>query len=178
MGHALMENRHGLVVQADATEANGTAERKAALEMIDRQAPGTSNQLTLGADKAYDAREFVADLRQKCVTPHVAQKARSSAIDGRTTRHAGYAVSQRKRKLVEEAFGWAKTIAGCAKVRSEEYRARPAHEGLTPLRRRMPAATIPSADSTGAPRRRSARGPCARARPAPRACRGWAPMRS
>ena len=117
MGHALMENRHGLVVQADATEANGTAERKAALEMIDRQAPGTSNQLTLGADKAYDAREFVAELRQKCVTPHVAQKARSSAIDGRTTRHAGYAVSQRKRKLVEEAFGWAKTIAGCAKVK-------------------------------------------------------------
>jgi transposase len=116
MGHALMENRHGLVVQAGTTEANGTAERKAALEMIDQQAPGTSNQLTLGADKAYDAREFVADLRQKCVTPHVAQKA-NSAIDGRTTRHAGYAVSQRKRKLVEEAFGWAKTIAGCAKVK-------------------------------------------------------------
>lgn len=117
MGHALMENRHGLVVQAEATEADGHAERKAALEMIDRQAPGTSNQLTLGADKAYDAREFVADLRQKCVTPHVAQKARSSAIDRRTTRHAGYGVSQRKRKLVEEAFGWAKTIAGCAKVK-------------------------------------------------------------
>jgi transposase len=117
MGHALMENRHGLVVQADTTEANGTAERQAALEMIDGHAPGTSNRLTLGADKAYDAREFVADLRQKCVTPHVAQKARSSAIDGRTTRHAGYAVSQRKRKLVEEAFGWAKTIAGCAKVK-------------------------------------------------------------
>ena len=117
MGHALMENRHGLVVQAEATEADGHAERKAALEMIDRQAPGTSNQITLGADKAYDAREFVADLRQKCVTPHVAQKARSSAIDRRTTRHAGYGVSQRKRKLVEEAFGWAKTIAGCAKVK-------------------------------------------------------------
>ncbi|MGH8514405.1 MAG: IS5 family transposase, partial [Gammaproteobacteria bacterium] len=117
MGHALMENRHGLVVQAGATEANGTAERKAALEMIDRQAPGTSSQLTLGADKAYDAREFVAGLRQKCVTPHVAQKSKSSAIDARTTRHAGYAVSLRKRKLVEEAFGWAKTIAGCAKVK-------------------------------------------------------------
>jgi transposase len=117
MGHALMENRHGLVVQAETSQANGHAERKAALEMIDRQARSTSNQLTLGADKAYDAREFVADLRQKCVTPHVAQKARSSAIDGRTTRHAGYAVSQRKRKLVEEAFGWAKTIAGCAKVK-------------------------------------------------------------
>jgi transposase len=117
MGHALTENRHGLVVQADTTEANGTAERQAALEMIDGHAPGTSNRLTLGADKAYDTREFVADLRQKCVTPHVAQKARSSAIDGRTTRHAGYGVSQRKRKLVEEAFGWAKTIAGCAKVK-------------------------------------------------------------
>jgi transposase len=117
MGHALMENRHGLVVRADTTQANGTAEREAALEMIDGHAPGTSNRLTLGADKAYDAREFVADLRQKCVTPHLAQKAKSSAIDGRTTRHAGYAVSQRKRKLVEEAFGWAKTIAGCAKVK-------------------------------------------------------------
>lgn len=117
MGHALIENRHGLVVQADATEANGVAERKAALTMIDRQAPGTSNRLTLGADKAYDASEFVTDLRQKCVTPHVAQKAKSSAIDRRTTRHAGYAVSQRKRKLVEEAFAWAKTIAGCAKIK-------------------------------------------------------------
>ena len=117
MGHALMENRHGLVVQAATSQADGHAERKAALEMIDRQAPGTSNRLTLGADKAYDAREFVADLRHKCVTPHVAQKARSSAIDGRTARHVGYAVSQRKRKLVEEAFGWAKTIAGCAKVK-------------------------------------------------------------
>ena len=85
--------------------------------MIDRQAPGTANQLTLGADKAYDAREFVADLRQMYVTPHIAQKARSSAIDGRTTRHVVYAVSQRKRKLVEEVFGWGKTIAGIAKVK-------------------------------------------------------------
>jgi transposase len=117
MGHALIENRHGLVVQADATQATGTAEREAALAMINAQAPGTANQLTLGANKAYDAREFVADLRQMCVTPHVAQKARSSAIDGRTTRHAGYAVSQRKRKLVEEVFGWGKTIAGIAKVK-------------------------------------------------------------
>src|SRR2546430_4456042 len=79
MGHALMENRHGLVVQADTTEANGTAERQAALEMIDRQDPGTSNRLSLGDDKAFDAREFVAGLRQKCVTPDVAQKAISSA---------------------------------------------------------------------------------------------------
>jgi IS5 family transposase len=117
MGHALIENRHGLVVQADATQATGKAEREAALTMIDRHAPGTTNQLTLGADKAYDASAFVADLRQMCVTPHVAQKARSSAIDGRTTRHAGYGVSQRKRKLVEEVFGWGKTIAGIAKVK-------------------------------------------------------------
>jgi transposase len=117
MGHALIENRHGLVVQADATAATGTAEREAALAMIHAQAPGTTNQLTLGADKAYDAREFVADLRQMCVTPHVAQKARSSAIDGRTTRYAGYAMSQRKRKLVEEVFGWGKTVAGIAKVK-------------------------------------------------------------
>jgi len=117
MGHALIENRHGLVVQADATAANGTVEREAALAMIDRHDPGSERPLTLGADKAYDASGFVADLRQMCVTPHVAQKANSSAIDRRTTRHAGYAVSQRKRKLVEEAFGWGKTIAGLAKMK-------------------------------------------------------------
>lgn len=117
MGHALIENRHGLVVKADATEANGTAERKAALDLIDRQDPGSEGRLTIGADKGYDTSGFVADLRQRCVTPHVAQKIKGSAIDGRTTRHAGYAISQRKRKLVEEAFGWGKTIAGLAKVK-------------------------------------------------------------
>src|ERR1700675_2851675 len=117
MGHALIENRHGLVVQADATEANGKAERQAALAMIDRHDPGSERPLTLAADKGYDTSDFVADLRQKCVTPHVAQKIKGSAIDGRTTRHAGYAVSQRKRKLVEEAFGWGKTIAWLAKVK-------------------------------------------------------------
>jgi transposase len=117
MGHALIENRHGLVVEADATAANGTAERAAALDMIDRHDPGSERRLTLGADKGYDTSDFVADLRQKCVSPHVAQKVRHSAIDGRTTRHAGYQVSQRKRKLVEEAFGWGKTIAGMAKVK-------------------------------------------------------------
>jgi transposase len=117
MGHALIENRHGLVVQADATEANGKAERQAALAMIDRHDPGSERPLTLGADKGYDISDFVADLRQKCVTPHVAQRVKGSAIDGRTTRHEGYAVSQRKRKLVEEAFGWGKTIAGLAKVK-------------------------------------------------------------
>jgi transposase len=117
MGHALIENRHGLVVQADATQANGTAEREAALDMIDRQDPGSERRLTLGADKGYDTSDFVADLREKCVTPHVAQKVKGSAIDGRTTRHAGYAISQQKRKRVEEPFGWAKTIAGLDKVK-------------------------------------------------------------
>jgi transposase len=117
MGHALIENRHGLVVQADATEANGTAERAAALDMIERQDPGSERRITLGADKGYDTSDFVADLRQMCVTPHVAQKVKGSAIDGRTTRHAGYHVSQQKRKRVEEPFGWAKTIAGLAKVK-------------------------------------------------------------
>ena len=87
------------------------------LDMIDRQDPGSERRLTLGADKGYDTSDFVADLREKCVTPHVAQKAKGSAIDGRTTRHAGYAISQQKRKRVEEPFGWAKTIAGLDKVK-------------------------------------------------------------
>ncbi len=117
MGHALIENRNGLVVQADATQATGKAERQAALAMIDRQDPGSERRLTLAADKGYDTADFVADLRQKCVTPHVAAKVTGSAIDGRTTRHESYRVSQRKRKLVEEAFGWGKTIAGLAKVK-------------------------------------------------------------
>jgi transposase len=117
IGHALAENRHGLIVQADATKATGRAERETALELIERQAPGTANQLTLGGDKGYDTPEFVGNLRQMNVTPHVARKVKRSAIDGRTTRHAAYAVSQRKRKLIEEAFGWAKTIAGMAKVK-------------------------------------------------------------
>ena len=89
MGHALIENRHGLVVQADATQATGTTERQAALAMMDRHAPGMAQGPTVGADKAYDAAHFVADLRQRRITPHVARKARWSAIDGRTTRHTG-----------------------------------------------------------------------------------------
>ena len=117
MGHALAENRHGLVVKADASQANGTAERKTAIAMIHAHAPGSTRRLTLGADKAYDAKGFVIELRQMCVTPHVAAKARSSAVDARTMRHEGYRQSQRRRKLVEEAFGWAKTIAGLAKVK-------------------------------------------------------------
>src|ERR671924_1274212 len=114
MGHAMAENRHGLVVESTLTEAAGTAERAAAKDMIESHSPGSERRLTVGADKAYDTADFVTELRQMCVTPHVAQNTtgRCSAIDARTTRHAGYAVSQRKRKLIEEAFGWAKTIGG------------------------------------------------------------------
>ena len=116
MGHALMENRNGLIVQGDLTQADGHAERKAALDMIHRHSPGSTRQLTLGADKGYDASGFVSDLRQACVTPHVARKSRYSAIDGRTTRHAGYGQSQKHRKKIEEAFGWAKTVGGMAQT--------------------------------------------------------------
>ena len=116
MGHALMENRSGLIVQGDLTQADGHAERRAALDMIHRHSPGSTRQLTLGADKGFDAAEFVADLRQACVTPHVAQKSRYSAIDGHTTRHEGYALSIKHRKRIEEAFGWAKTVGGMAQT--------------------------------------------------------------
>lgn len=115
MGHALMENRSGLVVETETTLADGHAERKAALGMINRRCPG-ERQITLGADKGYDTADFVADLRTMNVTPHVAAKVKGSAIDGRTTRHAGYAVSQKKRKLIEEAFGWGKTVGTAAKT--------------------------------------------------------------
>jgi transposase len=116
MGHALMENRSGLVVQGDLTRADGHAERRAALGMIHDHSPGSTRRLTLGADKGYDSADFVRDLRQACVTPHVAQKARHSAIDGRTTRHPGYALSQKHRKRIEEPFGWAKTVGGMAQT--------------------------------------------------------------
>ena len=112
IGHGLMENRHGLLVDTCLTPADGHAERVAALAMIEPRAdrPGA---ITLGADKAYDAEDFVNELRSMTVTPHVAQNTsgRSSAIDARTTRHGGYAVSQRVRKRIEEAFGWIKTVA-------------------------------------------------------------------
>ena len=116
MGHALMENRSGLIVQGDLTQADGHAERRAAMDMIHHHSPGSTRQLTLGADKGFDAAEFVADLRQACVTPHIAQKSRYSAIDARTTRHEGYAMSIKHRKRIEEAFGWAKTIGGMAQT--------------------------------------------------------------
>jgi transposase len=117
-GHVLMENRHGLAVDVLITHATGTAEREAALVMLDRQ-PGSRHRVTLGADKAYDTQDFVRDCRQRQVTPHVAQNAsgRRSAIDGRTTRHPGYAISQRLRKRVEEIFGWKKTVGGGRKLR-------------------------------------------------------------
>lgn len=116
MGHTLMENRNGLVVQAELTHADGHGERKAAPGMINRHSPGSTRRLTLGADKGYDSAEFIADLRRMVVTPHVAQKSRYSAIDGRTTQHPGYAVSQRRRKKIEEPFGWARTVGGMART--------------------------------------------------------------
>lgn len=116
IGHALMENRNGLIVQGDLTQADGHAERRAALDMIHRHSPGSTRQLTLGADRGFDAAQFVADLRKACVTPHVAQKSRYSGIDGRTTRHEGYALSIKHRKRIEEAFGWAKTVGGMAQT--------------------------------------------------------------
>lgn len=124
MGHVLMENRHGLVVDGALTQATGTAERDTAAEMVAKR-PGR-HRLTLGADKLYDTKDFVATLRELKVTPHVAQNDtnRRSAIDGRTTRHRGYSVSQRLRKRIEENFGWGKDIGpirktklrGCKKI--------------------------------------------------------------
>ena len=117
LGHVLMENRHALVVDTRLTQATGTAEREAALEMVAAR-PG-NHRITLAADKAYDVAGFVADLRQSNVTPHVAQNTthRRSAIDARTTRHPGYAVSGRVRKRIEEVFGWSKAAAGFRKTR-------------------------------------------------------------
>ena len=114
LGHVLLDNRHGLVANVCATHATGTAEREAAALLLEASAPPGS---TVGADKGYDVASFVADVRVRDVTPHVAQKVRWSAIDGRTTRHAGYHVSQRKRKLVEQVFGWMKTVGGLRKLR-------------------------------------------------------------
>ena len=133
MGHVLMKNRSGLIVQAALTQANGRAEREVAVMMIERHRAGSasstrppgSRRLTLGADKGYDAKPFVAELRAMNFTPHTARhdavtkagKWRRSSVDGRTTRHPGYAASQRIRKRIEQPFGWAKTIAGLAKTK-------------------------------------------------------------
>src|SRR5271155_4563767 len=117
-GNLLVENRNGLIVNTEVFEANGTAERDAALVMLE-QVPGRK-QVTVGGDKGYDTADFVAECRNLKVTPHVAQNLErpgGSAIDARTTQHPGYAISQRKRKRVEECFGWLKTIALLRKVR-------------------------------------------------------------
>jgi transposase len=118
MGHGLMENRHGLLIDACLTFADGHAERVAALHMIEPLAD-RPRRITLGADKGYDTEDFVNELRSMKVTPHVAQNigGRRSAIDGRTTRHGGYVASQRIRKRIEEAFGWIKTVAGQDKTK-------------------------------------------------------------
>ena len=122
--HVLMENRNGLCVDIRVAEASGWAERREAIAMVDEQQRRGTPISTLGADKAYDTADFVADLRARGVTPHVAQqitKHRGSKIDRRTTRHPGYATSQRIRKRVEEIFGWGKTVGGLRKTR---YRGR------------------------------------------------------
>jgi IS5 family transposase len=114
-----MENRHGVLVDFLITRASGTAERDAVPELIDQARERGFRPRTLGADKGYDTQDCVADLRQRKVRPHVTQNTsgRRSAIDGRTTRHVGYAVSQRKRPLVEEIFGWMKTVGGFRRTR-------------------------------------------------------------
>jgi transposase len=116
LGHALMENRHGLIVDIRATHATGKAEREAALEMLGELPDGP--HVTVAGDKGYDTRDWVADVRALGVTPHVAQNDtnRASAIDGRTTRHAGYTVSQRRRKMIEEHWGWGKTVGPLRKL--------------------------------------------------------------
>src|SRR6516165_2776110 len=117
-GHVLMENRNGLATDVEVLQANGTAERDAALLLMEA-IPG-EHPVTVGADKNYDTKDFVAEARHLKATPHVAQNVharRRSAIDGRTTRHAGYGISQRKRKRVEEIFGWMKTVGGMRKLR-------------------------------------------------------------
>ncbi len=118
IGHGLMENRSGLLVDACLTRADGHAERVAALHMIEPRADWP-RRVTLGGDKNFDAADFVNELRSMNVTPHVAQNTsnRRSTIDGRTTRHGGYAASQRIRKRIEEAFGWIKTVAGQDKTK-------------------------------------------------------------
>jgi len=115
-----MENRNGLVVNAVVTRATGTCEREAAVELL--WGIEGQHRITVGADKAYDTKGFVKDCRGMRITPHVAQKRKGSAIDQRTTRHEGYSVSQRKRKRIEEIFGWLKTVACLRKLRHRGVR--------------------------------------------------------
>jgi transposase len=120
LGHVLMENRNGLIVDAMVTEADGTAEREAALLMVHDRFRRREPIRTVAADKAYDTRDFVGLLREMQVGPHVTQnlnRAGGSAIDGRTTRHVGYAMSQKRRPRIERAFGWMKSVGGIRKVK-------------------------------------------------------------
>jgi transposase len=119
LGHAMTDNRHALVVNAQVSAATGTAERDTGASMLKEVAEQTARRITVGADKAYDTRGFVKACRESNVTPHLAQnitRTGGSAIDARTTRHAGYEVSQRKRKRIEQSFGWAKTIGRMRQV--------------------------------------------------------------
>ena len=125
-GNVLIENRNGLVVDTELLQCNGTVERDAAMLMLERV--DGNKRITVAADKAYDTRDFVSEMRGMNVTPHVSQNIKrsgGSAIDGRTTRHAGYQVSQRKRKRIEEVFGWIKTVGMLRKTR---------HRGLETVR--------------------------------------------
>jgi transposase len=125
-GNVMIENRNGLVVDTELLQCNGTAERDAAMLMVER-VEGTE-RITVAADKAYDTKDFVSEMRGMDVTPHVSQNTKrpgGSAIDGRTTRHEGYQVSQRKRKRIEEVFGWIKTVGTLRKTR---------HRGLETVR--------------------------------------------
>jgi transposase len=125
-GNVMIENRNGLVVDTELLQCNGTAERDAAMLMAERVAG--DERITVAADKAYDTKDFVSEMRGMNVTPHVSQNTKrpgGSAIDGRTTRHEGYQVSQRKRKRIEEVFGWIKTVGTLRKTR---------HRGLETVR--------------------------------------------
>jgi IS5 family transposase len=158
MGHLLIENRHGLIVDVRTTHATGRTKREAAEAMVAAAARG--RRVTLGSDKAYDAAEHVANLRAMGVTPHVAQNlsGRRSAIDGRTTRHPGYAISQRIRKRIEEPFGWIKAAAGLRKTRATCSPAGPSRashpaadpaetDGLAPHRATRLPRTVSRSDS-------------------------------
>jgi len=125
MGHAMSENNNGFVTQVEVTQADGFAERKAANVMVKRQKGNRTKRITVAADKAYDCADFVQDMRELKVTPHVASKKKGTAVDGRTTRHDTYKQGLRDRKKIEEFFGWAKVIAGFRKLR---------HVGLEKIR--------------------------------------------
>jgi transposase len=125
MGHVMSENTNGFVTQVEVTQADGFAERKAANTMVKRQKGNRTKRITVAADKAYDTADFVADMRELNVTPHVASKNKGTAVDGRTTRHDTYKQSLKDRKKIEEFFGWAKVIAGFRKLR---------HVGLEKIR--------------------------------------------